>query len=344
MAVPPAAMAAARSLLARQPLSPLPFQVAARDAAARGDIVTATRLFEQELLRNPRDVGVRLWLADRYLRSARFSEAVEQLDAAMRIRPKMRRQLVAVLVPLIGAPTGREAVAAALVRGAAWQGDFLDEAARNDAVAPAFYELLFGLGGASGFRLSDAQLSRIVTMALSRGDYRSAWTLYSRFAPRSNTDPANRVFDGNFRGAAGPPPFNWQFFSTPSGFARVEPTDMQGRLTVHTFGSEPATLAAQTMLLPPGLYQLSSAGVPDDGGDASSLSWRLICDRTRRELGRFPVAGSAAAGAPGGIAVMVPALCPVATLRLIYAPPLRPVLENATLTSVALELVEALAP
>ncbi|WP_439533859.1 hypothetical protein [Polymorphobacter sp.] len=337
--VEPALAEEARAVLAAQPLSPLPFIVAARDASARGEVVTATGQYERALLRNPRNVGVRLWLAERYLRDARFADVVVQLDAVMRIRPSLRRGLVSVIVPLVGAPAGRQAIAAALARNPIWKADFLDAAPRQPAVAPAFYELIHELGGLRGFSLSDAQLSRIVTTALARGHHASAWSLYTRFAPRAVSDPDNKVFDANFRGAAGPPPFNWEFASTASGFAQVDPLGVDGRLTVQIFGGEPATLATQKMILVPGTYRLSTTGVPE-AGTVDGLAWRLVCDRTRAELGSLAIDNGVWSGRPASVAIAVPALCPVATLRLAYVPQVRTELGTAAIGSVMLERIE----
>ncbi|GGI75412.1 hypothetical protein GCM10007973_10350 [Polymorphobacter multimanifer] len=336
---PPALMADARVLLARQPLSPTPLLVAARTAEADGDTALATRLFEAALVRDPRDIAVRLWLADRYLRAARFADLVVQLDAVMRIRPALRRKLVSVIIPLVGAPEARQAIAEALVDNPVWQADFVDAAVREGQIARAFYRLVFDLGENRGFRLSDAQLTRIVKTALARGDVRSAWTIYSRYAPRSALATANQVFDAEFQGAAGPPPFNWELSNTASGSARIEPLNSRGRLRVQTFGAEPATLATQTLLLAPGDYILSSASAPDLAGSIEGLKWLLTCDRTRGELGSMKVDDGSMGGDSAGVPITVSALCPVATLQLVYAPTAQSTPGRAVLTRVGLERV-----
>ena len=331
-------LTAAHELLARQPMSPVPFLVAAENSAAQGDLTAATNLYEQALLRNPRSVAVRLWLVERYLRQSRFADAVVQLDAVMRIRPTLRRQLATVIVPLVGAPEARRAVAAALIRNPEWKSDFLDIAARNTVIAPAYYELLYALGGKRGFALSNTELTRIVDTALRRGDYRSAAMLYSRYVPRP-TDTANLAFDGDFRGSPGPPPFNWQFPATASGYATTESTGVRGRLDVHVFGGEPSVLARQSMLVLPGSYALSTTIVAD-AGTVEGLSWRLVCDRDRRELGRVEIA-SAAPGPPiGGAAILVPVECPVVSLILDYLPPPRAVLGTTALASVSVTRID----
>lgn len=331
-------LTAAHDLLARQPMSPVPFLVAAENSAARGDLTAATSFYEQALLRNPRSVAVRLWLVERYLRQSRFAEAVVQLDAVMRIRPTLRRQLATVIVPLVGAPEARRAVAAALIRNPEWKSDFLDMAARNTVIAPAYYELLYALGGNRGFKLSDTELTRIVGTALGRGDYRSAAMLYSRYVPRP-AGTGNLAYDGDFRGSPGPPPFNWQFPATASGYASMESTGVRGRLDVHVFGGEPSVLARQSMLISPGSYALSTTIVAD-AGTVDGLSWRLICDSNRRELGRVEI-GSAAPGRPiGSAAIVVPPKCPVASLVLGYLPPPRPVLGSTALASVSVIRVD----
>lgn len=335
---PAAAVPAAtlRSLLSRQPLSSMPLVAAGEAAARQGDLPAATQRFEHALLRNPRSVVVRLWLAEHYVRTARFADAVVQLDALMRLRPTLRRELIRVLIPLTAAPQARGALAAALVRNPVWARDFIDGAARNPRIASSFYELLYTLGGKRGFVLDDSQLTRVVTTALSRGDYRSARLLYLRFAPRTDTDPDNQVFDPDFRGAAGPPPFNWLLAETSSGSARIDALGATSELNIHIFGGDPAVLATQSMLVAPGDYWLSTNGTGRSNDAIDGLSWRLVCDRTRLELGRLEIASPVWRGQPAGIRIAVPPLCSLVTLKLAYASTARPSLGTAALGSVSL--------
>jgi len=129
----------------------------------------------------------------------------------------------------------------------------------------------------------------VVGLLVGSGDFQRAYLAWINFLPENALSGIAFVYDGDFAGLPGPPPFNWRLFSEGSGNAEmVRKSNLpQGTaLEANYFSEQPATLAEQTIVLEPGSYVFSySVTASRDGDIGGGLGWSLRClDKQSREL------------------------------------------------------------
>jgi hypothetical protein len=95
------------------------------------------------------------------------------------------------------------------------------------------------------------------------------------------------LYDSQFRGLPGPPPFNWNLVTSNAGVA--ERIDMPG-LQIEYYGRIDTEFASQLLLLSPGRYRLAFRAQGDAKGEGSRLSWSVACVGKSAPLLQIPIA------------------------------------------------------
>lgn len=309
----------ARAALIARPIASVPFFVAARAAERADDTAAALRLMTAAIQRDPRNITVRNWLFDYYLRQGDIPRAIVQVDAIMRLRPAVTFNMTRAIAPLLAVPGAVEAMAATLARNPPWSNTFIDTASRTDVTARSFYRLLELLSAEPNFRLSEFLVGQTVSLALARGDTEQALILYRKLAQLDANDTAPFASFESQR----PAPFGWTLTSNQSGYAERREAGDGRDLYVEVYNDAIAgKFAAQSMVLPPGRYGLSVKLVADGAAVSAALRWRVSCVRTGAELLRI----DQPAAPPGVVALSgaftVDGTCREQSLALEYDPAL----------------------
>jgi hypothetical protein len=289
----------ARSGLTRAPLAFEPFFIVAKSEEQAGRKDRALLLMEEVRRRRPNHVSSRAQLAVYYGQTGDYDGFINEMDYVLGRSEGAQRPLLPELVKVIAIPAGREALAKLLAREPRWREGFFRVAADrnvNPEHAAALVALI-RIQKRDG-DLAPEQLFYMQTL-VTAGQYGRAKTVWAQsFAKGQAGD--DFVVDGDFRGFAGPPPFNWVFQDSEIGRATVvSPTEGQPGLDVEYFGGSSTVLADQMLALRPGRHRLAFSSSEGEGGEnGGRIFWRVICLPDSRELVRMalelPMQGSRA--------------------------------------------------
>jgi hypothetical protein len=277
-----------RRALLRDPLAPEPFYAAAVIRIRKGDRTGAISLLEQARRREPRWVAPRLLLAQQYLLAGKVDRAVSEVSGLLRLGTGVGGQLLDALVPLSKDPATRPAILAALRRDPGLRQSFISHVTRQGGDASLLFKSLVSAPDVAS--ASDEQAA-IVNMLAGSGDFQRAYLAWINFLPEKALSGIAFVYDGDFAGLPGPPPFNWRLHADGSGNAELigKSSLPQGTaLEANYYSEQPATLAEQTIVLEPGSYSFSYSVTGSRDGDlGGSLGWSLRClDKAGSELMR----------------------------------------------------------
>lgn len=321
--VPDRVLAIASQSAVESPLAYEPFLVFGRKAADEGDLRRAIMLTEEARRRRPNFLLTRLLLMSYYGRTARYADALGEMDYLLRSSEGVRRAVVPELVKTLRTAAGRRALADVLAARPAWRPEFIAAVQAQGALNAADARQLLDMVRARRPE-ADWTLERGLYMdALVRGgDVAQARRLWLSGFPEAERSRHAQIFDGEFTGRAAPQPFGWRLFDTPAGRAEVASAGGRGSyLDVNYFGGVNVVLAEQMLALAPGSYQLSFNAKSDGGIRAGQLYWSFTCIPNGAELGRIPVANpqSAYRRLQGG--VQIPASgCSGQRLQLVAEP------------------------
>jgi hypothetical protein len=268
------------------PLASEPFYAAALVRIRQGDRAGAIPLLEQARRREPRWPAPRLLLAQQYLLAGKVAGAVDEVAGLTRLGTGIGDQLLQALVPLSKDPSTRPAVLAALRKDPVLRQSFITYVARQGGDAELLFKSLVSAPDAGS--AADEQAA-VVAMLIGSGDFQRAYLAWINFLPETALSGIAFVYDGDFAGLPGPPPFNWRLYSEGSGNAEMihKSSLPQGTaLEANYFSEQPATLAEQVIVLEPGSYVFSYSVTGSRDGDAGGgLGWSLRClDKQGTEL------------------------------------------------------------
>jgi hypothetical protein len=310
-AVSKPAQAAALGALADYPIADDPFLLAAVSALAAGDAARGERLLLEAKRRNPRFRMARLLLLDRYLRNARVDEAAAEMSGLMTLVPQTSPVLMGELARMVMDPRTSPALRTVLHRQPELLAAVLARLASTKAPTDAILELA---GPAAAHRSSDPQgwQALIVRRLVEQGDVTRASELWSTFSGTGGKGPVKGLYDPEFRGLPGFPPFNWQLGGGREGAAERS----QGTLQVVYYGRAPMVLAEQLLVLPPGRYRLQLEAEGDASGEGSRLVWTLGCHGSEATLLELPLTKVGVSPSSFAAEAAVPGGCRAQWLRL----------------------------
>ena len=91
--------------------------------------------------------------------------------------------------------------------------------------------------------------------------------------PISGAPASGTLYDPDFEGLAGPPPFNWELESSGEGFAQRGTR----ALRVEYSGREDTRLASQLLALAPGTYRLTFTAEGQTDAEGGEIAWTVSC-------------------------------------------------------------------
>jgi len=263
----------------RQPLASEPMFFYGMRALEGENLAEAERLLLEARARDPRSSYARLALMALYLRTGRVRQGSAELAVLARLEPRGNQLLVPQLVRLTGSAEARDALVEA-VGDQPIMADVLTKLA-TDGGDP---EIILNLARRQPARADGgfAEWQRLLLARLVEGgEERRAYDLWRRFV---GGDARDLVYDPDFRGRPGPPPFNWELSVNDVGAAE---RGREGGLQIEFFGRKSGPLARQLLMLRPGRYRLAFEAEGSANGQGSRIELSLAC-RGGANLATFP--------------------------------------------------------
>lgn len=279
-----------RSVVRRAPLEAKPFLLEGAVAQLAGDMQRATELYRAARLRDPRDPAARLLLADLELRQGMVEQGLGNLVAIARIE----QETASPIVPAI-AQYARSPGAAPRIRGVFVRNPILAERVLVELAAdPRNASLIGSLAPPHKDGPPRPWDQRLIESTMASGDVAAARRLWLQASDLPDA-PGKVPFNANFRNLSAKPPFNWELLSGPQGLAEF---GAAGGMSVIHYGREPALLARQLLLLPPGRYTIRT--LVRRSASTDRLQWRLQCiDGGEAQTAPVSETGGAFQAAPG---------------------------------------------
>ncbi len=263
----------------RQPLASEPLFFYGMKALEGEDLAKAENLLIEARARDPRNSYARLALMALYLRTGRVREGSAELAVLARLEPRGNQLLVPQLVRLTSSAEARDALVEA-VGDQPIMADVLAKLA-TDGGDP---ETILTLSRRQPARAdgSFAEWQRLLLVRLVEGgEERRAYDLWRRFV---GGDGGALIYDAEFRGGPGGPPFNWELNVNDVGAAE---RGRDGGLELEYFGRRSGPLARQLLMLRPGRYRLAFEVEGSANGQGSRIELRIAC-RSGANLATLP--------------------------------------------------------
>lgn len=298
------------------PLNPVPLRVLG--LIAEGEGRPARAIFEAAAHRSLRDKLTQVWLFSDALSRRDYPAVMMRGDIALRQAWQIESILVPLMIDTLGAPEARRALASALAQGPDWRSSFLNVATKTPGQLSNSRGVYARLR-ASARPPTAAESAGLINRLVEAGRFAEAhWEWAQSAKPPAYAAPAF-IYDGDFRGLPGEPPFNWKLTAESGAYAElVQLDDGASALSAVAVQPGPVVLARQLLVLAPGHYQLTGSARVRSG----DFSWRMTC---------FPAgppdadssAGSGSAGdwRPFALAIEVPQGCAAQYLELVGSAP-----------------------
>jgi hypothetical protein len=329
--VPAAEQRVAIDALKQAPLADEPFLLAGVVALAAHDDAKGERLLTEARRRNPRDRMVRLLLLDRYLRQKRAAEAATEMAVLNRLITGAGTVLTQQLVGMVRDPSTAPQTIPILKTIPELQAAVLEDLARSDADP----NLVLSIGGPVRPKGPNQQWqSLLLDRMVRQGDIARALEVWKTFSGLAGASVGKGLYDGDFRGLPGPPPFNW---TLPIGGAGAAERTKAG-LQVDYYGRDDADMASQLLVLAPGRYRFGFRAQGDASGEGSRLVWTLICHPAGAQLMQLPLLRVASAARRFNAAFVVPSTgCVSQTLKLNGVPGDVASAQNVTIAGLSID-------
>jgi hypothetical protein len=263
-----------------------PFYLAAVDALSKGNEEEGERLLLESRRRDPRSRSARLILLDRYLRTNRVPEAGVEIAALNRLMPRAGEVLIPQLALMVREPRTGASLVKVLANEPELQQAVLEKLAASGADPALILRVAASSRATAGTSAGLPWQRALLDKLIDQNDLGRAHSLWRSFAglPAGGADKG--VYDGDFRGAPGAPPFNWRLTSAEAGVAdRVKTPALQ----VDFYGRADIVLASQLLLLKPGRYRLQFRAEGDAKGEGSQLVWTIACTGSKAQLLSLPL-------------------------------------------------------
>lgn len=334
--LPPAMLRAVGEAARRAPLDARPYLFFGQRALLAGQGRRATALFEAGRRLDPRQRWLHVLLLDRYLRTGRYGEAAAEFSVLARLIGAAQPTIAVALAQMSVAPETRDAARRTLRMEPRLELAVLASLARSNTDPAVLFDLASPAAMLAAGR-GDSWGPALVDRLVATGRYREAFATWRRTNRLPDVRTGAGLYDADFRGLPGTPPFNWALTASGLGVAEIR----AGRLTIQYYGRDTGELAAQLLVMPPGRYRLGF----DLGGAATSpgttLSWTLACvNGSGPPLLNYTVPPVAARPRRATASFSVPPGCPAQRLALMgnageFPAPIEAAIQNMTLQPTA---------
>lgn len=313
------ARAAARSLLAAEPLQGRAFRLLAEVAEARGDASAALRLYSIAATRAPRDTRAHAWLAQRYLARGEYAEALTHIDRILRADPARASSIAPLLVKLAADRRFAAALARALQQAPPWRNGVLaalQDPRKGDPDAAGYVLAALSRDGA----LSATDKTRWLDGLIARGRWGEA---YARWVGLLSMPPDRLplLYNGDFSQQPGAGGFDWRINRVPGVLAAFEPVaGSNGPAAYLRFLGRRvgASGLEHPLLLAPGRYRLELRMRAQALRSEDGLQWQVVCAGPVGVIVRSEPVDGSFGWRPLTLAFEIPTqACPGQWLRLV---------------------------
>jgi hypothetical protein len=273
-----AAEAAARRVLLSAPLQVAALRDLGLVADARKQKARAAAIMERAGLRGFRDVRTQTWLLQRAFAGHESKAALLRMDVLLRTNPEFGERLYPYLAAVLTDDEAVDFLSRRLAADPAWRTPaliYLSAHAHDPGAVARLYQALVTLGRPPNDQEAVALLQRM-TMDGRNG---AAYLLWISYLPSSALGNLGDLYDGNFQGLPGSPPFNWRFAATPGVTVEVSKAGPSGKSALHIDfpADNTVSLAEQLLILPPGSYRLSGRFMVSRPAAGAHLQWTISC-------------------------------------------------------------------
>jgi len=334
-----ATRAAVEDAFKHAPLSDEPLLIAAQQALARGEEQRADRLVAMAHRRDPRSRYTLALMLEQHLRNARIPETAATMAVLTRLESGAAPMMVAVLARMAMDPRTIGSVREAMESDEKLRTNVLEELARQGADPDKILDLA-SAGPEQGPQKQAPSWQRLLLEDLvKRGEIAEAHRIWRRLSGAGAAQVPAAVYDPDFAGLPGAPPFNWHFESGSDGFAEI--TRGSPGLYAEYHSRSPMQLGGQLLLLPPGRYSLGFTAEGTSEGEEGHLAWTLSCHPGERQIGEVPITGVGYSAKSISGEFSVPAAgCPAQWLRLTGKAAEFPKQEQVTIRSLRISRVD----
>ncbi|QDZ06974.1 hypothetical protein FPZ24_05335 [Sphingomonas panacisoli] len=308
-----AAVALARKALSRDGTAVSAVDTLGLSAALAGNNSVANNWFAYSERLSRRDLPTQLYLLEKAVNDGNVKEALRHYDIALRSANDSGTSLLfPILRNATSDPLIRRELAQTLRGKPIWSSGFLVDLVRNGPDYSAAAELLLD-ARRGGLPIEPDLDETLLGNLVARGETASAWQYYKSIHPA-----AARVLirNGTFKSVgAASTPFDWQL--VPGSGVSVElgaGQDDRG-LDYRLSPTVVATVARQTLLLPPGRYRLDSVLREASQMLKSGPYWELKCG-DERSLASLEMGGPIENSKKFSIDFTVPPKCETQSLAL----------------------------
>ena len=304
------------SVARRAPLAVEPFLIKGAIAQSEQQAKRAEQLFVEAARRDPRSAAARYFLAQLYLASGRPGEGLRHASVLTRLVTGGPAALVPAIAQYAKSPGAVPNLRRMFAGDPGLRDAVLSDLARDAGNFDLIIALAGGDIGHSDLRPAPAWQGQLLGSLIEGGDVARAHVLWLRISGLRTTPKG--LFNPRFAKLSAPAPFNWTFGSGDFGFAE---SVADGSLQVMYYGRADAQFASQTLLLPPGTYELRARVVrTSDGDGGSGLAWSVACRAGDKTLLNLPIGDVEDAARPIAGRFTVPAGCSSQIIQLAGAP------------------------
>jgi tetratricopeptide (TPR) repeat protein len=277
---PQAQQLAKRAVLAN-PLDGRALRVMAQVAEAEGNSKVALDLYQKASILAPRDLASHAWLLDNALQTQQAETAVRHLDALFRLRPELLAVLQAQADVLAANPVSQPFMIQALSKDPVWRNSFLNAFSKANAPLDAMAGLYIGLSKVSSLELNEYQpwLNRLI----AEQRYMQAYVTWAQLIPVNQRKYLGNVFDGGFEVEQEDQQGIFAWATPPTKGVQMYWANGRGILGENAFfvnfegGRTPFSNLQQTLVLPPGKWQLNYRARAMNLDSTRGLIWRITC-------------------------------------------------------------------
>ncbi|GAA4854159.1 hypothetical protein GCM10023332_01810 [Luteimonas vadosa] len=272
----PRSRVSAHARLRERPLDGMALRSLANDVAVNEGLVAALPLYEIAVRRAPRNPSIRGQLFTHYVELERWQQAMQQLDAWLRLDPVAAEPFLAEWIGRRDTPM-LALLAVRLAQDAPWQSvawPLLAEHGQERALRIVLETL------AALRPLHAHELALYLPMLERTGDAGRAREVWMETSAVSKA--VDRVYDGGFEFGVGPSPYGWQWGGVASGYYSGidSAAPWEGRNAMAwRFPGRDIKFAPlqQALVLAPGVYRLTVHARAELDMEAGSFVWTVMC-------------------------------------------------------------------
>lgn len=281
------AQSLAQRALRSDPLDERALSLLGRIAERKGDAQSADVLMRMAGARTWRDSTTQAWLYNRNFSRKDYGQALQHLDAIMRIAPQdVRVRIFPALAAFTVDPHAFAALTDFLVAAPPWRGWFLMSLSIALANQSRLTELYSALKDSSN-PPTTSELIPYLNRLIKDHDFAQAYQIWQGTLPPSQRTNEKYPYNRDFEAPADGMPFNWILKSVPGADIQVVPSSGGSRTRVLRVQFSGARVSfanvSQLMLLPPGSYSFTGKVKADDLHTSRGLWWRIYCAETPQD-------------------------------------------------------------